>query len=383
MSSQATRILLVEDNPGDARLLRETLRDAESLPFELAHAGRLAEAEARLASEACDVVLLDLSLPDAHGLETVRRTLRAAPEVPIIVLTGLDDETLAVQAVQAGAQDYLVKGRVESILLARAIRYAMERKRLERERQRLLESEREARAVAEAAVRARDDVLRVVSHDLGNSLSAVRVTTTLLLRTLPQEGPDGEVRARVENIRQLTEQMQRLRQDLLDVASIEAGRLSVEPDWHAPRDLLEVTREHFSPVAEERGIALRVDVPDGVPQVVADRERVLQVLANLVGNALKFTPAGGRIELKAEPVQEGVRISVADTGPGIAPDHLPHVFDRFWKTRGGNRHGAGLGLAICRGIVEAHGGSIRADSIPGEGSTFSFTLPAAATQQAL
>ncbi len=377
MSSQATRILLVEDNPGDARLLRETLRDAESFPFELAHAGRLGEAEARLEAEPYDVVLLDLSLPDAHGLETVRRTLQAAPEAPIIVLTGLDDETLAVQAVQAGAQDYLVKGRVESVLLARAIRYAMERKRLERERQRLLESEREARAVAEAAVRARDDVLRVVSHDLGNSLSAVLVTTTLLLRTLPKEGSDGDVRARVASIRQLTEQMQRLRQDLLDVASIEAGRLSVEPDWHAPLDLLEVTREHFSPVAEERGIHLRVDAQDGLPPVVADRERVLQVLANLVGNALKFTPAGGRIELTAERAPEGVRISVADTGPGIAPDHLPHVFDRFWKTAGGNRHGAGLGLAICRGIVEAHGGSIRADSVPGEGSTFSFTLPAA------
>ena len=127
-----TRILLVEDNPGDARLIRETLREAESFPFELVHADRLGAAEERLAGEAWDVVLLDLSLPDAHGLETVRRTLQAGPEVPIIVLTGLDDETLAVAAVQAGAQDYLVKGRIDGTLLARAIRYAMERKRVER-----------------------------------------------------------------------------------------------------------------------------------------------------------------------------------------------------------------------------------------------------------
>ncbi|MET0397382.1 MAG: ATP-binding protein [Longimicrobiaceae bacterium] len=372
----STRILLVEDNPGDARLIRETLREAESFPFELAHADRLAAAEERLAGEAFDVVLLDLSLPDAHGLETVRRTLAAAPEAAIVVLTGLDDETLAVAAVQAGAQDYLVKGRLDGTLLARAIRYAVERKRLERERAHLLASEREARATAEAAVRARDDVLRVVSHDLGNSLSAVLVTTTLLLRSLPEE---GEVRQRVASIRQLAEQMQRLRQDLLDVASIEAGRLSIEPDWYEPRELLEATREHFSPVAAERGVSLAVEAEAGLPPVVADRERVLQVLANLVGNALKFTPAGGRVELSAGRDPEGVRVAVADTGPGIAPEHLPHVFDRFWKTQGGNRHGAGLGLAICKGIVEAHGGSIGARSVPGEGSTFAFTLPAAET----
>lgn len=373
-STEPTRILLVEDNPGDARLIRETLREAESFPFELALADRLAAAEVRLAAEPFDVVLLDLSLPDAHGLETVRRTLAAAPEAPIVVLTGLDDETLAVNAVQAGAQDYLVKGRLDGTLLARAIRYAMERKRLEREGASLLERERAARAEAEAAVRARDDVLRIVSHDLGNSLSAVLVTTTLLLRSLPE---DGEVRARVGSIRQLAEQMQRLRQDLLDVASIEAGRLSVEPDWHEPRELLDATREHFAPVAAERGVGLRVEVGDGLPPVVADRERVLQVLANLVGNALKFTPEGGRITLGAVREGEAVRISVADTGPGIAPEHLPHVFDRYWKTRGGNRHGAGLGLAICKGIVEAHGGCIGVESVPAEGSTFAFTLPAA------
>jgi signal transduction histidine kinase len=369
-----TRILLVEDNPGDARLIRETLREAESLPFQLTHADRLAAAEERLAAEAFDVVLLDLSLPDAHGLETVRRTLAAGAEVPIIVLTGLDDETTAVAAVQAGAQDYLAKGRLDGTLLARAIRYAMERKRLERERVELLRSEREARATAEAAVRARDDVLRVVSHDLGNSLSAVLVTTTLLLRSLPE---DGEVRPRVASIRQLAEQMQRLRQDLLDVASIEAGRLSIEPDWHEPGELLEATRGHFSPVAAEKGVCLETRTEQELPPVVADRERVLQVLANLVGNALKFTPAGGRIELSAARVPEGVRIAVADTGPGIAPENLPHVFDRFWKTQGGNRHGAGLGLAICKGIVEAHGGSIGVESRLAAGSTFAFTLPAA------
>ncbi|HEX6068320.1 MAG TPA: response regulator, partial [Longimicrobiaceae bacterium] len=242
MASAPIRILLVEDNPGDARLLREQLREA-SLHFDLTHVDRLSEARESVARDGADIVLLDLSLPDGHGLETVRSMLEAAPEVPIIVLTGLDDETTAVQAVQAGAQDFLVKGQVEGGGLARAIRYARERKWLDLERVRLLASEREARATAEAAVRGRDEVLRVVAHDLGNSMSAVLVTSTLLLRTLP-EGAEGEkARRRVENIRSLVEQMQRLRQDLLDVAMLEAGQMTLEKGPSGPGTLIEQSLE--------------------------------------------------------------------------------------------------------------------------------------------
>lgn len=183
------RILLVEDNAGDARLLRETLRDAQSMDFHLVHAETLRQGVEAVTGKGCDVVLLDLSLPDAHGLETVGRMLAAAPTLPIIVLTGLGDETIAVHAVHAGAQDYLVKGTVEGGTLGRAIRYAIERKRLEGERAQLLRNEQEARASAEAAVRARDDVLRVVAHDIGNSLSAVKIHAMVLERTLGATQP--------------------------------------------------------------------------------------------------------------------------------------------------------------------------------------------------
>jgi signal transduction histidine kinase len=367
------RILLVEDNPGDARLLRETLREAEGFPFEMAHAERLAQAAGMLAAHAADVVLLDLSLPDAHGLDTVRRMLEAAPDLPIIVLTGTDDERLALQAVHAGAQDYLAKGRVDGPLLARSIRYAIERKRLERERADLLHREQTARATAEAAVQARDEVLRVVSHDLGNYLSAASVNAAVLLRLLP-EGEQEHLRQRVAGIRDALVQTQRLRQDLLDVASIEAGRLAVEPEPHDPAVLLAEALELFAPVAAEHEIELALPA-EPLRAVLADRTRVLQVLGNLIGNAAKFTRAGGRIKLRAHPEDGFVRISVADSGAGIPPENLPHVFDRFWKVREGNRHGAGLGLAIARGIVEAHGGDIRVESTLGEGTTFSFTLP--------
>ena len=379
MADAPVQILLVEDNPGDARLLRELLSEVGSLSFELTHVDRLSEAMERAATEALDVILLDLSLPDAHGLETVRSMLDAAPAAPIIVLTGLDDDAMALQAVQAGAQDFLVKGKVDGGLLVRAIRYARERKRLELERASLLESERQARAEAEAAVRGRDEMLRVVAHDLGNSLSAVLVSTTVLMRLVPGELAGGKVRSRVESIRALVEQMQRLRQDLMDAAMLEAGHLSIERGPTGPATLIEQSIERYAPVAEEKSISLVAEIETGTPLIPADESRLLQVLANLLTNALKFTPPEGSITLGARRVDgedsPQILFYVRDTGVGIPPENLSHLFERFWTTRKGNPTGAGLGLAIARGIVEAHGGKIWAESQEGEGTVFAFTVP--------
>jgi signal transduction histidine kinase len=369
------RILLVEDNPGDARLIRETLWEVNPEGFELQHADRLATAAEILATGELDVILLDLSLPDARGMETVERTLALAPDAAIVVLTGLDDSTVAVQALQAGAQDYLVKGQPDPELLARAIRYAMERKRLERERRRLLRSEQEARAQAESAVRGRDEVLRVVSHDLGNSLSAVGIHATLLERARKDAAPDDEVRRRAVAIRQLVKQMHDLRQDLLDAASIEAGRLSMFPVRERVETVVADVADALHQIADEKGIVLVVDLPGSLPDVFADRQRLQQVLNNLLGNALKFTPAGGSITLRARERDGCVCLSVIDTGPGIEKEDLSNIFERFWKGGRDDRKGAGLGLTIARGIVEGHGGQIWAESTPGEGSSFHFTIP--------
>jgi phosphoserine phosphatase RsbU/P len=378
MAEQPVRILLVEDNPGDARLIREILSEASSLRFELDHEQRLSGAREWCAHNEADVVLLDLSLPDARGMETVAECLTFAARAPIIVLTGLNDETVAVQAVQAGAQDYLVKGQVDSTLLVRSIRYAMERKRLELERSQILGREREARAVAEAAAQARDEVLRVVSHDLGNSLSAVKIHAVVLGRVLQQREGDTEPElcTRIDAIKDLVAQMNRLRQDLLDIASIDAGHLSMEARPQEVKPLLNAAVQTILDRVEEKRVALEVSVPEGIPEVRVDRDRMLQVLGNLLGNATKFTPVGGRIRVSA--VEEGgmVRFSVSDTGVGIAAEHLPHVFDRFWKMKSGNPGGTGLGLAIARGIVQAHGGALDLSSVLGEGTTLSFTIPA-------
>jgi signal transduction histidine kinase len=370
-------ILLVEDNPGDARLLREYLREANLLSPEFVHVSRLTDARAHLERHTPDLILLDLSLPDAHGLSTVTQMLEASGDVPIIVLTGLDDENVALQAVQLGAQDYLIKGQVEPGLLGRSIRYAIERKQLDRERNRSLRREQEARTRAESAVRARDEILRIVSHDLGNPISGVLINTSVLLRTIPPGDPLAEVRQRVEEIRDMMKQMQRLRQDLLDVSVIEAGQLSVLRENIHASSLVTTALERVRPIAAERSVSVEAGPEPGELLVSADRERILQVLDNLLGNAVKFTPAGSTIAASASAHPAGVCFTVVDEGPGIPAEHLERIFDRFWKVDQRSRTGAGLGLAICMGIVEAHGGRIWVESEVGIGSRFHFVIPAA------
>lgn len=171
--------------------------------------------------------------------------------------------------------------------------------------------------------------------------------------------------------------MDRLRQDLLDVAAIEAGRLSFEPGEVVVGEVVHDVVATLSETAEEKRLKLEVAIQPGLPAAWVDRERLHQVLANLLGNAVKFTPPDGRISVGVQPEEAAVRISVSDTGPGIPPEHLSRVFDRFWQARSTRRAGAGLGLAIARGIVEAHGGEMGVRSEPGAGSTFFFTLPRA------
>jgi len=252
-----------------------------------------------------------------------------------------------------------------------------ERKQLEAERTRLLEAERTARERAEAASRMRQDLVAIVSHDLRNPLSAITSSVTLLERVLPA---DAATRAPkyVETIARSAERMGRLISDLLDVASIDAGRLSVDPATRDVATLLADAIEMLRPVAAGKSIRLDAEPLPQPLAVHADQERVLQVLSNLLGNAVKFTREGGAISVRAEPEDALVRVSVIDTGPGISAEQMPHLFDRYWQAKRDGRLGIGLGLSIAKGIVEAHGGRIWAESTLGKGAAFHFTLPAAA-----
>ena len=226
-----------------------------------------------------------------------------------------------------------------------------------------------------ASLRARDEMMGVVSHDLRNPVAAVKMLSRTLLRSPGNGG--AEAHGKLELIAQAAEQMDALIRDLLDVNRLDTGKLSISAASVDPSVLLAESLQTLRPLVDERGIALDLQIETSLPKVMADRERVQQILSNLVGNAIKFSPAGSKIAVTARRDPEGVVISVLDNGRGITPEQLPRVFDRYWQSSRTDRQGAGLGLAIAKGIVETHGGRIWIDSKPGEGTTASFTLPLA------
>ena len=573
MDLATTRVLLVEDNLGDARLIRELVADSPSAAdFAVDHVDTVAGALQRLARRDVDVVLLDLTLPDGVGIDTVKRVTAAARDVPIVVLTGLTDDELALAAMKEGAQDYLSKASLDTHLLVRAIRYAVERKHAEesvldllaeqrlrvqadraaqrarfladtgaalsvsldlddtvrrlaravmptladdclvdvverdgslrrmladsadparralvartlefppdqpqnrtpsfqaiqtrrpvvvrefsdevmrsisddeervkvaraiapraliavplvardrvigaitliasqhrrpygdddvalaeevahhaaiavdnallyRDAQLAIAESQRARAEAEhayaeakQAVRAREEILAVVSHDLRNPLSVIG----LALKHLHAEVQPGSPRGKqlLERAERGFSRMNRMINDLLDLSRIDSGGLTVDP---SPQDLTTTVAdavELMRSLAMQKSLTLELEAPADRVTVSVDRDRIAQVLSNLIGNALKFTPAGGHVRVRLEPLPNEARVAVSDTGPGIAAADLPKIFERFWQGRR-SAQGAGLGLAIAQGIVEAHGGKLWAESEVGHGSTFSFTV---------
>jgi signal transduction histidine kinase len=218
----------------------------------------------------------------------------------------------------------------------------------------------------------RDDVLGIVAHDLRSPLNAIGLQAMLLRR---RGGPAMQEPAAL--IERSATYMDRLISDLLDVTRMEAGTLSLEQCPVPARELVDESIQAQRPIAAAAALELRIDLPNELPELWADRDRVLQIFENLIGNALKFTGRGGRVTVGATALDREVRFWVTDTGAGVAPEDVPHLFERFWQARRGRHRGVGLGLAIVKGLVEAHGGRIAVDSAPGRGSTFSFTLPAA------
>jgi signal transduction histidine kinase len=224
---------------------------------------------------------------------------------------------------------------------------------------------------ARREINAREEVLKIVSHDLRNPLNTISMSAGLMLEVdLP-----AEQRAKqLSLIKRAGERMNRLIQDLLDVAKLDAGRLGIDPRPTEIAPLIAEAEEMLRPIASDKSIRLDVVTAGQLPRITADAGRVLQVLSNLVGNAVKFTPPEGRVTIRVEPFAGSVRFCVSDTGSGIPPEQLPHIFGRFWQADRSDRRGIGLGLAIAKGIVEAHGGRISVESRVGEGTSFYFTL---------
>jgi PAS domain S-box-containing protein len=260
-------------------------------------------------------------------------------------------------AAEASIARLEAEGRV---LYTAVLRDVSERKRIERD--------------LRAAVRARDDIAGIVSHDLRNPVQAIRMLAGAMLAST-DDGLTPAIAEQMSVIQHAAEQMDALIQDLLDAARIDAGQLHVQTRPIDVGRLMASSVDMLEPLASAREQTLELDVEPRLPMVQGDAARLEQVLSNVVGNAIKYTPRGGRITLAARVTDDAtVTVEVSDSGPGIPPDQLPHVFDRYWQSARTGRHGAGLGLPIARGIVEAHGGRIWVENRADGGTVVRFTL---------
>lgn len=365
----AAHVLLIEDNPGDADLVRLRLVEASS-DLEVSCVNRLSSGLQALTDKTPAVVLLDLNLPDSHGADTYRSILKKAPTVPIVVLSGLEDELLATKAVHQGVQDYLVKGKFDSKQLTRAIRYAIER-------QALLISLDMSR---KQQLQFKDEFLSHVSHELRTPLSSIHQFVTILLDGLAGKISE-EQREHLSTILGSANQLLAMIDDLLETTRAESGKLRVEVRCIGIGDVVNQAVTMLRATANEKRITLGMKVDSGIPLVSADPERVLQILLNLIDNALKFTPADGSVTVTAGLAQKDpdyVRISVTDTGKGVSPESKHLIFERLYQdanSSSNSRKGLGLGLYIVQELVRLQGGRIWVESQLGHGSVFSFTLP--------
>jgi signal transduction histidine kinase len=370
MKKDAIKILLVEDNPGDARLIQEMLAEIQDPPFVLELVDHLAKANRRLVEEDIDIILLDLLLPDSNGLETFTKIHNKAPNIPTIVLTSFDDEDLAVKAVREGAQDYIVKGQIDTHALVRAVRYALERQkmlvRLENSRQQQLD--------------VKNRFLSYVSHELRSPLTAIYQFVTIL-----SDGLAGEVSTKQNEylyiVLRNVGQLKTMIDELLEATRAETGKLTVEPRCISMVDIITETLKTVQTMAIAKGVLLSADILKNLPPVYADPERIRQILINLIDNGIKFTPENGTVSLCAhiyEADPNFLCVEISDTGCGISPESTQMIFDRLFQESSSReiaRKGLGLGLFICRELVALHGGRIWVESKIGKGSIFYFTLP--------
>jgi signal transduction histidine kinase len=370
MRKKALRVLVVEDNAADVRLLRDMFRNERADSFELTHLLLMSEAEEHLAKGGVDIVLLDMGLPDGHGLDTVRRARAAAPDVPVIVVTGLEDEALARTAMAEGAQDYLIKGQIENRALPRALRHAIERHRMQAE----------ADLVRVQQIELKDEFLSHVSHELRSPLTAIYQFSTILLDNIVGE-LNPEQRESMEIVLRNVKQLQAMIDDLLEVTRVQAGKMVIEPQCASVSDAIAYAMDTLQRVATSKGVTVNSDIGGLLPSASADPLRLQQILLILMDNAIKFTQAKGTVTVRArifEEVRSHLLIEVIDSGCGIEPGMTEKIFDRLFQASGtdsSGRKGLGLGLYICKELVTRQGGQIWTKSTPGEGTIFSFTLP--------
>jgi len=319
------KILVVEDNPYDAELLREMLLGVSGIQLDWVHVPLLGDALKRLREENFDAILLDLSLPDSHGQETLAKAYAQAHDVPIVVLTGHADENLAIKTVHQGAQDYLVKGQVDGPTLIRAVRYAIERHRLITELDRGRQQQ----------LKIKDQFLSHVSHELRSPLAVIHQFVTILLDRLAGD-LSAEQNEYLEIVLRNVNQLRKMIEDLLEVTRAETGKLTLHPQLTPLDELVDEILSAMRIAAAGKGITLSEEIPADLPLAYADPNRVRQILMNLIDNAVKFTSEDGKVVVRAE-VSQGdpyfIRLAVSDTGCGISAEDRQKIFDSMYQVK--------------------------------------------------
>ncbi|MCC6978936.1 MAG: hybrid sensor histidine kinase/response regulator [Candidatus Melainabacteria bacterium] len=356
MSKKHLAILLIEDDPIFAAALQALLKRKSIFTFDLLHATTFAQADKVLLQTQFDVILLDLTLPDVSGLDTLHAVRKRGVSCPVIILTGRDEEDLGIQAMKAGAQDYLLKGEIDGRLLSRAITHAIERARL---------------------IYEREDFLATLTHDLKNPLIGANRVIELLAERKIGDLNDEQVNL-LTHIKNSNWTLLTLIGNLLEVYRFEKDLDTLYFEHTNLMQIVNNCMKEIAPIAFDRNIQVTKEIADESEAIVlADADSLSRVLRNLLDNALKYTPSGGQVKVSVSSSDDIVQLSVSDTGPGIPEEDRKHLFERFWRGRASRRHtpGTGLGLYLCQQIISMHKGKISCTCPSEVGTSFVVELP--------
>jgi len=371
------RVLVVDDEEEIRDLLFRALTQGGGFHVELAENGE--EALGKIDKDHFDLILTDLAMPKMDGLQLIEEVAKSRPEVLTVLLTGHGTIDSAVEAMKRGASDYLLKPLYLEELVIRLHKVLEEKKRFISLKDCIIDLER-ANREWQRVHEIKSEFISVASHELRTPLAAIKNAVQLILKG--KTGEINEDQAKFlsiaeRNINRLTE----ILNNLLDLSRIESGKVGMKSEELDLRDPIEFVLSALKPQADGKSIKLQMEVPEELPAVYGDREKVEQILTNLAQNAIKFTPEGGEVSISAKPFageEKMVAISVRDSGIGIAEDQQGKIFEKFYQVNGSlhrSAGGTGLGLAITKGLVDAHQGTIWVESEVGKGSTFTFTLP--------
>jgi signal transduction histidine kinase len=353
------RVLLIDDDEEEFVLTRDLLAETRMSIFTLDWTPDYEAALKDMAREQHDIYLLDYRMGAKDGLEILREALAVGCSAPVVILSGQGDNAVDLAAMRAGAADYLVKGRITGELLERALRHAVERKRIEKK-----------------LARQREEFVAMLTHDIKSPLHVVMGAADMLLEENKKTGSNRE-QALIRNLIDSALTINSLVVNYLDFTKIEAVGVNLNKHPVAIADILTRLHRRYETSAHRRALTLGLCLTADLPQVDADPVALERVFANLVSNAIKFTPSGGRVTISSKIDPRGIVVAVTDNGPGILPEEVPFIFAKYRRAVNTARQdGAGLGLFIAKSLVEAHGGKIDVHSDPGRETRFEVFLPA-------